>query len=105
MAAGRFMHHSIRISRIVAKAVFDGSSATLADRAMPADFLARSPSGDVTVSSDDAMAVGGALHCIAAATTLKDDLRYHGRGCGAVAWAVAAKEGTEACFWASSPTI
>ncbi len=98
MARGGFLESSPRPSSTPL-------SATLAGRAAPADFLARSPGADVSVFFSDAMAVGGALHGVAANMTPKGDLRYHGRGCAAIARAVAAKEGTEACCWASSPMI
>jgi LacI family gluconate utilization system Gnt-I transcriptional repressor len=51
---------------IVAEAIVDAPSSTLAGRAMLADLLARHPDIDVAVFSNDDMAVGGVFHCISA---------------------------------------
>jgi LacI family gluconate utilization system Gnt-I transcriptional repressor len=63
---------------IVAEAIVDAPSSTLAGRAMLADLLARHPDIDVAVFSNDDMAVGGVFHCISANIRLKDGLAVFG---------------------------
>jgi LacI family gluconate utilization system Gnt-I transcriptional repressor len=63
---------------IVAEAIVDSPSSTLAGKAMLADLLTRAADIDVVVFSNDDMAVGGVFHCIGADIRLKDQLAVFG---------------------------
>jgi LacI family gluconate utilization system Gnt-I transcriptional repressor len=60
------------------QALFDGPSSTQAGRAMLATLLARTPSLEVVVFSNDDMAVGGVFHCHAHGIAPKRDLGLFG---------------------------
>jgi LacI family gluconate utilization system Gnt-I transcriptional repressor len=64
----------------------DGPSSTMAGRRALATLLARAPSIDVAVFSNDDMAVGGVFHCLAEAIAVKERLAifgFNGLGVGA----------------------
>jgi len=56
----------------------DGPSSTMAGRNALASLLARAPSIDVAVFSNDDMAVGGVFHCLAENIAIKDRLAIFG---------------------------
>jgi LacI family gluconate utilization system Gnt-I transcriptional repressor len=59
-------------------ALHDGPSSTMAGRQTLATLLARAPSIDVAVFSNDDMAVGGVFHCLAEAIVIKKRLAIFG---------------------------
>jgi len=56
----------------------DGPSSTMAGRETLATLLARAPSIDVAVFSNDDMAVGGVFHCLAKSIAIKERLAIFG---------------------------
>jgi LacI family gluconate utilization system Gnt-I transcriptional repressor len=64
--------------QLVAVALTDGPSSTLAGNAMTADLLSRAAHIDVAVYSNDDMAVGGVFHCMGAGIKLPEDLAIFG---------------------------
>jgi LacI family gluconate utilization system Gnt-I transcriptional repressor len=56
----------------------DGPSSTMAGRQALATLLARAPSIDVAVFSNDDMAVGGVFHCLAESIAVKERLAIFG---------------------------
>ncbi len=56
----------------------DGPSSTMAGRQALATLLARAPSIDVAVFSNDDMAVGGVFHCLAEGVAIKERLAIFG---------------------------
>ncbi|MGA2492360.1 MAG: LacI family DNA-binding transcriptional regulator [Roseiarcus sp.] len=59
-------------------ALHDGPSSTMAGRQTLATLLARAPSIDVAVFSNDDMAVGGVFHCLAEDIAVKERLAIFG---------------------------
>ncbi len=63
---------------LIDQELFDGPSSTSTGRAMLSTLLARTPSLQVVVFSNDDMAVGGVFHCYAAGIVPKQDLGLFG---------------------------